>query len=151
MHEFYSKPSSTYSNETSEEQTDPEFYFSCHEKIVTGNYLSDSNSHPASIMSDVFDPRDTNSMPNMSRSTLMDQVDYELDGLKVNEVSSSEIYESNKITNLHQYEFSNKKNKAINDTEKKVIRDIVFKSLGHLNGKVSPKKVNCKLFIYLIL
>lgn len=39
--------------------TEPEFYFSCHEKIVTGDYMESESSQKQQPMSDVYDPRDT--------------------------------------------------------------------------------------------
>ena len=52
------KSDETRSNDTSQ-KTDPEFYFSCHEKIITGDYLEDSKYEKQNPISDVYDPRET--------------------------------------------------------------------------------------------
>ena len=87
-------------------------------------------------------------MPDLSRSTLMDHIDYELDGIKVNEgslfilqkvwdkqliidniVSSSEINNCHNIQDLHKYNLTSKKDNS-NNADSNIIRDIVFKSLA---------------------
>lgn len=44
-----------------------------------------SSSPKSQVGFQVYDPRETATMPNLSQSTLMDQIDYDLDGLRMNE------------------------------------------------------------------
>ena len=56
---------------------------------VTLNLLIDLAKNDKSIMdySSIRDSRDIATMPELSRSTLMDQIDYDLDNFKINESS----------------------------------------------------------------
>ena len=53
----------------------PSSYFSCHEQIQYSHSL-------------VSDPRNTATMPNLSRTTLMDEIDYSIDNQNLEEDSS---------------------------------------------------------------
>lgn len=90
--------------EGSDGEGDLEYYFSCHERMIK-DYTARSMSQ-----SDIFkninkeDLKDNFSMPDLSRTTLVDQIDYELDNFKVNEssvfeTSSEEGYGSTKNVN----------------------------------------------------
>ena len=80
-----------------------DIYFSCHERMVNGEYAESENTvfkgifiylsilakNEKSIMdySSIRDSREIVTMPEMNRSTLMDQIDYDLDNYKINESS----------------------------------------------------------------
>ncbi|CAI2361868.1 unnamed protein product [Moneuplotes crassus] len=79
-------------SQESSEQLD--IYFSCHERMVNGDYFDCDNSdykvNPEQRILDyssIRGSRDIVTMPEMNRSTLMDQIDYDLDGYKINESS----------------------------------------------------------------
>lgn len=78
-------------NEGSEAEGELEYYFSCHERMIK-DYSAISKSG-----SDVFsginkdDLKDNFTMPELSRSTLVDQIDYDLYNYKINE---SSMYDS---------------------------------------------------------
>lgn len=69
----------------------PELYFSCHERMVNGNYLDSELTvfKDRSIVefSAAQDSRQTASMPEERKTNLADQIDYDLDNYKVNESS----------------------------------------------------------------
>jgi hypothetical protein len=78
-------------------------------------------------------------MPNLSQSTLMDQIDYELDGLKVNECKPATLItiDSSEMRDVEDEMIGNIKHSTVTPwtSDKKqhqsvVIRDIVFKSLS---------------------
>ncbi|CAI2387154.1 unnamed protein product [Moneuplotes crassus] len=79
--------------EVDEKRSDdpPEFYYSCHEKMV--------NNNNSSLL---MDPRDIITAPNMSRTTLMDQIDYSLANSKLSEFSEDNKLAIN-ILNLKKY------------------------------------------------
>lgn len=73
-----------------------EYYFSCHERMI--------KDHRHSSTSDVFkllnkdELRENITMPDLSRSTLVDQIDYDLDNFKINE---SSVFESSTENDYH--------------------------------------------------
>lgn len=66
-----------------------EYYFSCHERMIKDNQYSTSSDVFRYINKDEL--RENITMPDLSRSTLVDQIDYELDNFKINE---SSVFES---------------------------------------------------------
>lgn len=76
--------------------------------------------------------RDNLSVPNLSRSTLADQIDYELDNFKINESSIDSSYAVNQNLN----------SSTLNEN-KMICADVKPKLMGFLNrekilGKISP-------------
>lgn len=86
-----------------------DFYFSCHERMVNDKhegtrfvFILCFHAELLLILtcfySDIFtesflqkiDPRETQSMPNLSKTTLNDEIEYDLDNYKLNESSKAE-------------------------------------------------------------
>lgn len=86
-----------------------EIYFSCHERMVNGNYMDSEQTlfkHNSLIdFSSIRDSREICTMPELNRSTLMDQIDYDLDNYKINESSmiSNSIDHSKHSIPKHQF------------------------------------------------
>lgn len=81
--------SKSSSNQESSDQ--PELYFSCHERMVNGNYLDSEltvfKDKSMVEFSAAQDSRQTASMPEERKTNLVDQIDYDLDNYKINESS----------------------------------------------------------------
>ena len=96
-----------------EPEEDLEYYFSCHERMMRdsskGNFFHKYpfciDGQESKCSSDVFkdinkdDLKDNFTAPELSRSTLVDQIDYDLDNFKVNESSIESSYISNQNVN----------------------------------------------------
>jgi hypothetical protein len=88
-------------NEGSEGEGDLEYYFSCHERMIKDCSYNKGSENISGVSKD--DLKDNLTMPELSRSTLMDQIDYDLYNYKINE---SSMYESSGESAF----ISNKKN-----------------------------------------
>lgn len=108
-----------------------EIYFSCHERMVNGNYLDSEETvfKDRSLLdfSSIRDSREIISMPELRRSTLMDQIDYELDNYKVNE---SSMY----TNSIDQSKHSIPKQQFLKaQNQREIIEDIQPKFMNFLN------------------
>ncbi|CAI2361232.1 unnamed protein product [Moneuplotes crassus] len=88
-------PSSGQDEDTEEEKA--EFYFSCHERMQNDQASKDSKDSPqekllpSSLYSDNGGAiREAQSMPNLSKTTLNAEIDYDLASNKLNEISKTE-------------------------------------------------------------
>lgn len=119
--------SSSTPRESGEGDDELEYYFSCHERMV-------KEDTQRSTTSDVFkginkeDLKENYSMPEMSRSTLVDQIDYSLDGFKINE---SSIYESS--CSEDGYMSNRNQNCSTLRENKEICTDVTPKLMGFLN------------------
>jgi hypothetical protein len=110
------KESTSPAEESEEEEGDLEYYFSCHERMIrdynkgTHQLFKFIDSGYMSNISDIFkgnkdELKENFSAPDLSRSTLVDQIDYDLDDYKINESSvfnswsSDSAYASNQPIN----------------------------------------------------
>lgn len=128
---------------SSSDQEAPEFYFSCHEKLINSkNQIKISLGSSASLISD---PRNTISLPNLSRTTLMDQIDYSLAELRLNEFSSSRgNSNNNQITNLKL-----KLSENSNSFASKLEADQYVFSLTHIgNPSLTPTRSKVRMQIH---
>ncbi|CAI2374175.1 unnamed protein product [Moneuplotes crassus] len=85
-------------NEDVTEEEKAEFYFSCHERMRNdGANRESKDSHQENIFTNSFYEenmkalRETQSMPNLSKTTLNEEIEYELANYKLNESSNADI------------------------------------------------------------
>jgi len=71
------------------EENNLEYYFSCHERMI--NDYSNKSAENAFDNINKDELKENITMPDLSRSTLVDQIDYDLDNYKINE---SSVFES---------------------------------------------------------
>lgn len=118
----------------SEAEGDLEYYFSCHERMIR-----DYNRSKHSSTSDVFgninkdELRDIYTMPDLSRSTLVDQIDYDLINFKVNESSMVESFSDSDYGSNHHANCSNLRENKL------VCEDVTPKLMGFLNKEKITK------------
>lgn len=112
--------------EESESNDDLEYYFSCHERMIKDyDRSSSSNSVFKNINKDEL--RDNFTMPDLSRSTLVDQIDYDLDNFKINE---SSLYDTSSEGN---YGSKRNINTSTLRENKQICTDFQPKLMGFLN------------------
>ena len=127
LKKFINSERNTLKDESSEKL---ELYFSWHERMINGKYLDSEQTvfNDKSIVgfSSIHDSRELVSMPELWRSSLMDQIDYDLDHYKINE-SSMYSYSIDQSNNMQNKQFVRAK------AQLEVIEDINPKFMNFLN------------------
>ena len=115
-----------------------EIYFSCHERMVNGNYFDSEETvfKDRSIIdfSSIRDSREIVTMPELGRTTLMDQIDYDLDNYKLNESSMYTNSVDQSKHSIPKQQFMRAK------TSREFVEDIRPKFMNFLNDSQKENK-----------
>lgn len=121
----------TSSDDDRRDSEQMEIYFSCHERMVNGKYLDSEQTifKDRSLIdfSSIRDSREIITMPELCRSTLMDQIDYDLDNYKINESSMYTNSIDQSKHSIPKQQFMRAK------TSREIVEDIKPKFMGFLN------------------
>ena len=123
--EITETPEGEYEAEGDEEGNELEYYFSCHERMIKDYNLTSESDVFADINKDELKVNYT--APDLSRSTLVDQIDYSLDNFKLNESSmlNSSIEDA--------YHTNRNLNSSSLKANKEICADVTPKLMGFLN------------------
>mmetsp|Transcript_20653 Transcript_20653/g.20399 ORF Transcript_20653/g.20399 Transcript_20653/m.20399 type:complete len:215 (-) Transcript_20653:11-655(-) len=118
-------------DEGENEDDELEYYFSCHERMIHDSDFAKLHSNGSDVFKNITkeDFKENNTAPNLSRSTLQDQIDYDLVNFKINE-SSVESSFLNKNAN----------NTSLNEN-KVTCSDVKPKLMGFLNTEKIASKI----------
>jgi hypothetical protein len=126
-----------------EGEGDLEYYFSCHERMVHSYNQSNASRQSSDVFQNLNkdELKENHTAPDLSRSTLVDQIDFDLDNYKLNE---SSLYSSG---NNSEYNSNKKANLSCNLREnKRYCADVKPKLMGFLNSEKVVQKSGVVLF-----